>query len=859
MFSIVSMQEVLINLNGSDDLFKLFEGPRSKGRRVSKAVKEKSLQFTVQQVWILPNHIMILTNDFQKLLAFDQVPRLGMNGGEQTDLLSASDDSGGGVLDILCILREQEYVLVLMKSGEIITWSFTKPLYKWNYVSKISLCKCRNSQVTSYVFDEEENVIVWCEKRGSTHCYVFSADLVISDDSTVTLSDPKTLLHNSLPVHIYLYPDGCCFMPVANKPPGLLLFSSTKSDTITVHIWNDSFDDRYIPTTSSDFQSIITTCVSLWINSSTNESKFISVATHPSTKQLVVLQNDLQVYLVDGVSKNQCRGVTYVCTLEVTVEHEVFAKEVIKIFPFQRLLLIVMSDGLINVFEIIGGLFLWKTDTFRNNAPQVWIRRGSLPTIGMWNRSGIWNLRPKPVAEQIKSLQQEEMSTQNGVDDKAIISDVEISVGAFEGQIKKQNKRPKRRIKQGVNRSTEMPTHHIFKILSQWHLSKLSTDIAINVAAHIKDVLRDDTSEEEVDMEEMMSVLDEINDPVLLVVLFADKVLPYILRKRLLDKLGCILELDSSKYIDKDVFAILEEYYNLGKQIDSCYCTNSTYIKIDFSNISIIKEELSKLENGMYNNASVDQTLNQIFRLNDKYFMFTLLSSILPFHLLRDTYFQFDETQPLSGDFKLLFWKALLRFESVIFEKVCLQLWTHSPHLLKCFIEEADKMLSSGLIEDVLALSSMEQLTSRILSFIWTPVKGKKSCLDCQTEEKTRLYCTILQWSDIEEKDETAYEILIDNVLIDDAMEILKKYSSNTQKHYSLFFRMAEFLIGTKTIGCYAEQLKDLIPNQFNIAEVYKVFISQSNGSGGGQIFKSSDKDLTMGMLKPLIEVMLQE
>ena len=72
-----------------------------------------------------------------------------------------------------------------------------------------------------------------------------------------------------------------------------------------------------------------------------------------------------------GVSKSGCRDVVCMCTLEVTVEQDVFAKDVMRIFPFQRTLLVVMTDGSINVFEIVGGLFLWKTDTFRNNSPQV--------------------------------------------------------------------------------------------------------------------------------------------------------------------------------------------------------------------------------------------------------------------------------------------------------------------------------------------------------------------------------------------------------------------------------------------------------------------------------------------------------
>merc|ERR1712226_209927 len=173
-----------------------------------------------------------------------------------------------------------------------------------------------------------------------------------------------------------------------------------------------------------------------------------------------------------------------------------------------------------------------KTETFRNNAPQVWVRRGSLPTIGIWNRSGIWNLRPNPVSEQIKSFHQVQVSKEDDIDSSKSkgLGDVEMKVDVIDGQIQKQNTK-QRKIKQGVNRSAEMPTRHLFQILAQWQLTNLSTDIALTIATHIKDTLKDEDSEEEVHMNEMMSVIDEIKDPVLLVVLLSDKELPYTIRK----------------------------------------------------------------------------------------------------------------------------------------------------------------------------------------------------------------------------------------------------------------------------------------------------------------------------------------
>ena len=119
------------------------------------------------------------------------------------------------------------------------------------------------------------------------------------------------------------------------------------------------------------------------------------------------------------------------------------------------------------------------------------MRRGSLPTIGMWNRSGIWSLRPKPIAEQIKSLQQQDDAAKQQENKRPSISDVELStdainIAATAATTKQIKMKKKRRIKQGVNRSTEMPTNHIFKFLAQWQLENLSSDIAITVAMRLK-------------------------------------------------------------------------------------------------------------------------------------------------------------------------------------------------------------------------------------------------------------------------------------------------------------------------------------------------------------------------------------
>ena len=136
-------------------------------------------------------------------------------------------------MDVYLDVNSQEYVLVLMKNGELVIWTFLKPAYQWKHLSIIPLCKGKGTQLVQCEYDNKAKLLVWCEKRSASQCCICTTQLCFGD--RVTITSTKALLHNCLPMNIYMLSNSLfCLMPVLNKPPGLLLFWSAKTDAIKV-------------------------------------------------------------------------------------------------------------------------------------------------------------------------------------------------------------------------------------------------------------------------------------------------------------------------------------------------------------------------------------------------------------------------------------------------------------------------------------------------------------------------------------------------------------------------------------------------------------------------------------------------
>lgn len=335
------------------------------------------------------------------------------------------------------------------------------------------------------------------------------------------------------------------------------------------------------------------------------------------------------------------------CTLEHHGESaENFAKQIMKFHLLQRMLLLTMVDGTINIYENQGGLFLWKTQTFRACAPQIWIRKGIYPASGVWNRSGIWNIRPKPITDQLKELlvKQDMIFGEDHQDGNVMKpQDPEFALNVYESENRRfsqplstgvKSSSKKWRIKQGVSRSERIPIKALFNILRMWQLNNTLDETALLLAVKLKDNrenedLENDDSEND-DSENLTNVfylIDTINDPVLLLVLFANnKIFPFKVKRRLTIKLETLLQHNCAKKMDRDVKLLIQQYLTMEKSIQNMFRNNKLEMKQYVSNVD--KDHSNpKSKVSIEHNFSLKTTPSKVFDIRKE---IAILQKTLP-------------------------------------------------------------------------------------------------------------------------------------------------------------------------------------------------------------------------------------
>ena len=399
-------------------------------------------------------------------------------------------------------------------------------------------------------------------------------------------------------------------------------------------MWGSEFNNHKHIANSIDYQTIIRDCIYLWINhratldnnQSTSKSTHFHQANHPTSKELIILQNDLNVYSIHVTQDGNVMS-KLLCTLEHQgIEgdcKENFAKQIMRFHPLQRMLLLTMVDGTINIYENQGGLFMWKTQTFRACSPQIWTRKGMYPAAGVWNRSGIWNIRPKPIAEQLKELLvKQNMIFGDDQQDESVMkpADPEFALNVYESehrrlsQQQQQQQEPissgvkpsskKWRIKQGVSRSDGIPIKALFNILRMWQLKNASAETALSLAVKLKYGRENEDGGGEVyestdDLADVFYLIDTIDDPILLLVLFANnKIFPFKVKRRLTIRLEGLLQQHASSLqkMDRDVLMLVRRYLSIEKTIQTMFSTNKNKIKRNDN--SSIENILTQQSNG---------------------------------------------------------------------------------------------------------------------------------------------------------------------------------------------------------------------------------------------------------------------
>ncbi|XP_066914181.1 uncharacterized protein [Clytia hemisphaerica] len=864
MFSIVSMQDVMVNLKGSENLFKMFDRPRTRKKSTSSKTLIGTQDFPIKRVWVLPSHLITLVSirGKEEISAYDQVPRLAAS--NKHNVFKLMENESTGVVDVFhTVSHRTEYLFILLKNGQVIAWTFRRPEYEWYKLqTEFWLFKSRDSQIISYVYDNE--TLLWCERRSTTQFCICKVSINFNEDADVTFEETRAVLHNCLPMNIYSLSHGhYTFIPVSNKTLGLFLFWSAKDGLITVRMWGDEFNNHHHIATTSDYQTIVRDCLYLWINRTNFESKILLQATHPTSKELVVLQNDLNVYSI-YVSKYgvEC---SLLCTLEEPSEgKDNFAKQISKFYPLQRMLLLLMSDGTVNIYENQGGLFLWKTQTFRSGAPLIWIRKGNYPAAGVWNRSGIWNIRPKPIVEQLKEIlaKQHQVLNEDVPDNKSMVdsgkvTDPDFALDVFDSEHKRVNNRSRKlRIKQGVSRSEDFPMRSLFNILHMWQLRNFSAETAISLATRLKEL--HENEDEVIDLSEIFYLVDVIKDPVLLLAVFGNKSFPYSIKKKLTERIRTLLQHSSTKKLDKRILTLLTQYVSTEDKIKAFFTDskpNITTTKMVHQKKPInMTEELKSLESLLtspqYHCRVLDKHLCLVMDLDANGFVEFVLNLMMTG----------DVGDENNERLTLEIWKTFVSDQCRLARRIISHLWQHNPGKIVILLKSLETFVEENREKLFPIVFKFEKFIRRLWNTFTLTEDENKSV---NQEMRMQVFCQLVQKLPSEE----AFDVYLQHDIVEQAFHLLQNKCSDSQsnedpiQHTSMFFQMLAYLLGKKLLGCYATRLSTLLPDTFKMAEFWNMYQQQAGFEASSRcgIFVKHEKDLCVGDMKSLFEKLLED
>ena len=172
---------------------------------------------------------------------------------------------------------------------------------------------------------------------------------------------------------------------------------------LQICIWNIKDKFLHLKASSSDFQSIITDHISLWVTPDINDPSIVALCVHPVSQELLILESSADLYSLK--LNNDGRLTRYlVCSINQSGILEFTQRKNYRMFAFQRYLGLVVPDGDVVIFELRTGMAVWMTDSLRSASPHVWISQSKFPRVGLWTLSGVWALKPSPVSKQAETI-----------------------------------------------------------------------------------------------------------------------------------------------------------------------------------------------------------------------------------------------------------------------------------------------------------------------------------------------------------------------------------------------------------------------------------------------------------------------
>ncbi len=155
--------------------------------------------------------------------------------------------------------------------------------------------------------------------------------------------------------------------------------------------------------TSTDFQSLVTDSISLWINNSPTDPAAVAYCAHSVTQELYILESTYALY---GVKTDEEGRPIFrkICMLDGSHLVELNQRKTYRICVFQKFLGLLLDDDEFIVFEIYKGMVVWSTDSLKHERPRIWTSQGAIPRVGVWSASAVRMLRSDSVLKQATNM-----------------------------------------------------------------------------------------------------------------------------------------------------------------------------------------------------------------------------------------------------------------------------------------------------------------------------------------------------------------------------------------------------------------------------------------------------------------------
>ena len=172
---------------------------------------------------------------------------------------------------------------------------------------------------------------------------------------------------------------------------------------LQLHLWNYLHNGVIPISTSTDFQSLVTESISLWINQNANDAAAIAYCTHPVTQELLVLESTCNLYStqIDGSGKPY---LSKLCTLCKKNIGEINPRKSCTIFAFKKFLGLLLEEHELLIFETYTGKLVWKSDCSKNDRVKPWVSQGDIPQVGLWCPSFMNVIRSESVIKQAEEM-----------------------------------------------------------------------------------------------------------------------------------------------------------------------------------------------------------------------------------------------------------------------------------------------------------------------------------------------------------------------------------------------------------------------------------------------------------------------